>query len=228
MAEIVRKGGKVYILPGSKSPAKAGEGLQPVHPTIRPKVANPEVLYHWLPLSDLLGKKTIQFFTKAPDADLKNGNFGVEYIRRKMLIQAIKFDFLPNSVMSYIAPSNAYDFRTAFNAFALGTIRLIVEKQTILEYALHDLFPEIVERAELKDATNDVWKVYHTIKASKFIPFKDLLGVDYKYIEAEELTHVEIELPTPLSVTETSNKEVSGTLKVKTSLLVRPERKIFV
>lgn len=239
MAQIIRHGGKIYILPerGGQAPrpqvpgiipAVPGQGLQPTQPTIRPKVAYPEVLFHWLPLSECIGKKTINFFTRTPDPDIGNGNFTREYIQMKMLIQAIKFDFLPTEVMSYIAPTGAYDFRTAFNAFSQGIIRLKIDKKSILEYALHDLFPPIESKSELLSATNDIWKIYHQIKPSKFTPFKDLIGIDHRYVEPEENVHVEIELPQVLSVTETANKEVSNTLKVKVSLLVRPERRIHV
>jgi hypothetical protein len=241
MAEITgklyQKGGKWYILPEkgeavAPAPKPGAPGLQPVKPVIRPIVANPEILFHTVKIADIKGKARYDFFTVYPDPNLLNGNYGTPYIKRKMILQALKVDFLPTNLTSHIdmgAPANTYNFMDVFNAITEGFLRIKINRQTVFEFSCQDLMPPIRHDWELINATGPVYKVIHTIDSSKFTPFKDLVGVESHYVTDEDEVYVELELPSALSYAETlTGHEISKVLKIRVSLLTRPQRKPYV
>lgn len=233
-AKIVKMGDKYKIIPatpGEITPVKPGEpALKPTQPVVRFRTANPEILFHTVRLSEMLGARIYNFFTVYPDPNRLNGNFGQPYIRRNMILQAIKIDYLPASLTSHITndPATTYDFRTAFNALDKGFVRIKINKATWFEYSLQDLAPDITTDAELISATGPVFNLYHKVIPSKFTPFKDLIGLESQFITERDEVYVELELPEALTVQETKEGEVSNTLHIRVSLLARPERQPYI
>lgn len=149
-----------------------------------------------------------------------------------MLIQAIKIDFLPNFVISHIdqgTPENTINFMDVFNSISQGFLKLIINRQVIFEFSGQDLMPNIKTDWELINSTGPVYKIIHSIESSRFTPFKDLVGVESHFVREDDEVHCQLELPGALTYAEPSNNPVvSNTLKLRVSLLTRPQRKPYV
>ncbi|MEO0301759.1 MAG: hypothetical protein ABIM98_07300 [candidate division WOR-3 bacterium] len=240
--EIIRRGTKYYI-----RPKKGGAGipkitptpeenlLQPISPAIRPITANPEILFHTVSLKEITNgtndfPRVYNFFTTYPDPNTLNGNYGEPYIKRHMIIQAIKLDFLPSHLTSQTASSGTvWDYTSVFNAFSQAMIKLVISRTTVFEFSCQDIMPQIDTDSELVNASGNVFIHTHRILPAKFTPFKDLLGVESHRVSKDDEVYVAIEFPGGLSITDTNTTPVViNTLKVKISLLARPQRKPYV
>jgi hypothetical protein len=225
---IIRKpSGIVKVKPVVPASKTAQAKLKPSAPIRqeggRPVVTRPEVFYSILAKDansyqpGIADKSRWDFFTLTPDPEKQYGNYGKAYIEMPANIQGIKIEFYPTNPQQ---TEGTDTYREAINHISEGVVTLYVNDQPVGYWRVDDIAHSYDVDPFYSGASTLVNLI---LNDQPFTIMKDLLASKVVKTRGRDRIYVSIQTSSALA-----DENVPEDFKIKCSLLIRPERVLFV